>query len=730
MSGPLVPDIRSLPFFRSNASLFILVALANIFVFSLLGFTSYANYKQVRETATNKTRSLNSLLAGNVTGEFDRIKLGLEVCAAQISRLRRERPKDTSAESEVLSFSRQRLPMLENMAVTDVNGKILHSTSYPTQAINIADRKYFMTLRDSPQQGLLISEAISGRLSGKPVLVIALPIIQKNGSFDGVVFAAIAIEWFIEKFGTVDGGRDSAVVLRGDVSRNFDLLARYRPTGKIGETAVSDRFKAMIAANPARGTYEANAGNDKIHRMFSYQQLEGYPLITLVGLSTEAYMVEWYSQATKMLALALAFALTSSLGAWVIIRAWRSRIVAEQEITMHKQIEKIQGDNLKQLEEARDIAEQANQSKSRFLAAASHDLRQPMQAISLFTYSLSRTDLSVEQQNISRYLTESTDALGELLNVLLDISKLDAGAVKLTPEAIRVDVLVSKIETGFSALVAAKSLRFKLSFPFGDMVVITDGQLVMRLLGNLIDNAIKYTEQGGILVAVRRRGNRALIQVWDTGIGISAENVGIVFDEYVQIGNSERDRTKGLGLGLAIGKRIAKLLGTALVCRSRPGKGSVFEFSIPLAPSVENGASIQINSPAESDGAKLAGRRIALIEDDLMVGAATKLALESYGITVTQYTTAEEALEDSAITHADFYISDLRLPGMSGFELLDAIQQRSATPIKALILTGDTSADRITEMQSAGWPVLFKPVSLSKLISAIESQDSLNSAAP
>jgi CheY-like chemotaxis protein len=382
------------------------------------------------------------------------------------------------------------------------------------------------------------------------------------------------------------------------------------------------------------------------------------------------------------------------------------------------------------LEEARDIAEQANQSKSRFLAAASHDLRQPMQAISLFTYSLSRTNLSVEQQNISRYLTESTDALGELLNVLLDISKLDAGAVKLTPEVIPVGALASKIETGFSALVAAKSLRFKLCFPFGDMAVITDGQLVMRLLGNLIDNAIKYTEQGGILVAIRRRGNRVLIQVWDTGIGISAENVGIVFDEYVQIGNSERDRTKGLGLGLAIGKRIAKLLGTALVCRSRPGKGSVFEFSIPLAPSVENGASIQINSPAESDGAKLAGRRIALIEDDLMVGAATKLALESYGITVTQYTTAEEALEDSAITHADFYISDLRLPGMSGFELLDAIQQRSATPIKALILTGDTSADRITEMQSAGWPVLFKPVSLSKLISAIESQDSLNSAAP
>ena len=577
MSGPLVPDTRSLPFFRSNASLFVLVALANIFVFLLLGFTSYANYKQVRETAANKTRSLNSLLAGNVTGEFDLIKLGLEVCAAQITRLRRESPRDTSAESEVLNFSRQRLPMLENMVVTDANGNILHSTNYPTQKINIADRKYFMTLRDSSQQGLIISEPIAGRLSGKPVLIIALPIIRKNGNFDGVVFAAIAIEWFIEKFGAVDAGQDGAVVLRGDASRNFDLLARYRPTGNIGETAVSDRFKAMIAANPARGTYEASAGNDKIHRMFSYQQLEGYPLITLVGLSTEAYMAEWYSQATKMLALALAFALTTSLGAWVIIGAWRSRIAAEQEVTIHKQIEKIQGENLRQLEEARDIAEQANQSKSRFLAAASHDLRQPMHAISLFTYSLSRTDLSAEQQNIIHYLKESTDALGELLDALLDISKLDAGAVKLTPEAIPLDALASKIETGFSALVTAKSLRFKLGLPFGNMVVITDSQLVMRLLGNLIDNAIKYTEQGGILVAIRRRGNHALVQVWDTGIGISEEHVGIIFDEYVQIGNSERDRTKGLGLGLAIAKRIAKLLGTVLVCRSQPGKGSVFE---------------------------------------------------------------------------------------------------------------------------------------------------------
>jgi CheY-like chemotaxis protein len=346
-----------------------------------------------------------------------------------------------------------------------------------------------------------------------------------------------------------------------------------------------------------------------------------------------------------------------------------------------------------------------------------------MQAINLFVDSLGRTNLSEEQKHISTYLTESTHALGELLNVLLDISKLDAGVVKPITEAIQLDTLASKIDADFSALAAAKSLRFKLHFPFGDMAVCTDVQLVMRLLGNLIGNAIKYTEQGGILVAIRQRGNQALIQVWDIGIGVSAEDIDAIFEEYFQVGNPGRDRTKGLGLGLAIAKRIAKLLETELVCRSRPGKGCVFEFHLPLAPPTEREAPSRIDLPALRNEDKLAGRRIALIEDDLMVGAATKLALESFGMSVTRYTTAEEALADAAIANADFYISDLRLPGLSGLELLDAIQQRSGKPIKALILTGDTSADRIALTQSSGWPVLFKPIDLPKLVSAIESQD-------
>jgi PAS domain S-box-containing protein len=375
---------------------------------------------------------------------------------------------------------------------------------------------------------------------------------------------------------------------------------------------------------------------------------------------------------------------------------------------------------------AKTAAETASLTKSRFLAAASHDLRQPMQAISLFNEALARTSLNGEQKRISDYLSQSIKSMGDLLDALLDISKLDAGAIKANPEVIQADALVHKISDDFSAMAAEKSLRFKLCFPFRDMAMVTDGKLLMSLLGNLIGNAIKYTEEGGILVAIRRRGNQALLQVWDTGIGIPAEHLDAIYEEYFQIGNPERDRRKGLGLGLAIAKRIAKLLETTVVCRSRPGKGSVFEFRLPLISREMRATPTRIDPPAVGNEAKPSGCRIVLVEDDLMVATAMKLTLEACGTTVTRYKTAEEALADPAITDADFYISDLRLPGLTGVEFLDAVQRRATKPIHAVVVTGDTAIDRIDMMQSTSWRVLFKPVELSSLLSAIGLQDSMH----
>jgi PAS domain S-box-containing protein len=238
---------------------------------------------------------------------------------------------------------------------------------------------------------------------------------------------------------------------------------------------------------------------------------------------------------------------------------------------------------LRELARARDIAESANLAKSRFLAAASHDLRQPVLAINLFQNALGGTALNEEQKLICQRLSLSVKSLGEILDELLDVSFLDGESVKPVFEAVNSDILFRKIELKFSHLALAKSLRFKLFSPVGEVKMLADMRFLDSLLSNLIGNAIKYTEHGGVLVGIRRRGDKALIQVWDSGLGIEKSQLGNIFEEYFQINNPERNQAKGLGLGLSIVKRLASLLNTEVVCKSKLGQGSVFEFQLPLS---------------------------------------------------------------------------------------------------------------------------------------------------
>jgi signal transduction histidine kinase len=296
----------------------------------------------------------------------------------------------------------------------------------------------------------------------------------------------------------------------------------------------------------------------------------GFGLAALAGV---AFPVAYDAGFTDLfnIACVVGLAMILSLIAWTFARN-RSEALATVRMA------------LEHLAEARDEAEAANLTKSRFLAAASHDLRQPVQAIALFQSALEATPLDDEQRRISGLLRESTQSLTEILNALLDVLRLDSGTVKAYPEPVPVALLLRKIEAQCSALATAKGLRFRLFQP-GDATValLTDAALLNIVLRNLVDNAIKYTQRGGILIGVRRRGGHALIQVWDTGKGISADKIGTIFDEYVQLDNPHRDSANGLGLGLSIAQRLSDLLGIALRCRSRLGRGSVFELSVPLA---------------------------------------------------------------------------------------------------------------------------------------------------
>ncbi len=387
-------------------------------------------------------------------------------------------------------------------------------------------------------------------------------------------------------------------------------------------------------------------------------------------------------------------------------------------------LERLVAERTRELAVAKEAAEAANLAKSRFLAASSHDLRQPLMAISLFVDALSRTPMNDNQQRFTGHLKNSVKSLGDMLNTLLNIARLDSGAIAATFAPLRSTELCRWVENEFANMFMARKLRFNLCFPRREMVFDTDAELLKAMLRNILDNALKFCHTGGVLVAVRPQGGRALIQVWDTGCGIPAEHIDDIFKEYYQIGNEERDRAKGVGLGLSIVQRQAQLIGAELRCKSRVGKGTVFEILVPLAAS---GAEVAAEPPAPAeeidfDPTSLVGRRIVIIEDDRQVGEALMQSLCALQMRVSVFGNAEAALADPKIGGADLYISDFRLPGvMNGMELLKAIERRAQRSINAILVTGETSHDQSELFKSSPWTVLLKPVSMAELLAAFYS---------
>ncbi len=389
-----------------------------------------------------------------------------------------------------------------------------------------------------------------------------------------------------------------------------------------------------------------------------------------------------------------------------------------RDITARKQVEA-------ELIAARQDAEAANQAKTRFLAAASHDLRQPLQAVSLLHETLVKTGLNEHQEKISRHLSTSLYSLGDLLNKLLDVSRLDAEMIKPQLEVIQAMDLLETLDAEFSALARQKNLRFNLFCPLQGLALFSDANLLQDLLHNLIGNAIKYTKQGGVLLSIRRRSDCALIQVWDTGVGIDPEHLDLIFEEYYQVNNPERHRAKGVGLGLAIVRRLSELLNTKVVCRSRVGKGSVFEISLPLASESDMHASAtQVPTALVSSVSDdFAGKRVVVVENDTATAEAITLSLEMCDLHVTHFETAEDALASPETKRADYYISDYRLPGMNGLRMLEAIQSASGKKINAVLLTGDTSSLHFEQLMQSPWEVIFKPARLPKLLASLRIQN-------
>lgn len=366
------------------------------------------------------------------------------------------------------------------------------------------------------------------------------------------------------------------------------------------------------------------------------------------------------------------------------------------------------------------LVERANREKSRFLASASHDLRQPMHALGLFTATLEKRLVGTALQPLVKNMIRSIDALEQSFTSMLDISKLDAGVIEPNLQSFPIRDLFRVLHMHCAG--QAEELGLGLRFKAGGKIVMSDPHLLERVLSNLIHNAIRYTQEGGIVVVARTRANAVSIEVWDTGIGISEDELPKVFDEFYQVGNPGRDRSRGLGMGLAIVKRLVLLMGHQLEVVSRPGRGTVFRILIKATEFDEMDnlvvAADTVPSPIDSS------RTLLLIDDEESIRAGMSDLLQTWGYHVLTAATIQEACTEVR-RHAgviDIVVSDLRLANdEDGIAAIERVRAVYGAPLPALLITGDTSPDEVKRVHSSGHQVLFKPVRTRELYAVLRS---------
>ncbi|TVR83227.1 MAG: PAS domain S-box protein [Rhodospirillales bacterium] len=369
------------------------------------------------------------------------------------------------------------------------------------------------------------------------------------------------------------------------------------------------------------------------------------------------------------------------------------------------------------LRAAKTEAERANLSKTKFLAAASHDLLQPLNAARLFSTALLEKRLSPANRTIAHSIDKALGSVHTLLNALLDISKLDAGAVQVEASAFPLDSLLGELAAEYGGVAAARGLRFRHVPSRG--VVVSDPRLLQRIVRNFLSNAIRYTRTGQVMLGCRRRGANLEIGVWDTGPGIAIDKLDLIFEEFRQIDSTApTDRERGLGLGLAIVERVARILAHPVQVRSWPGHGSVFSVIVPLACGTE----VTAAAPAMTARGVTVGARVLVVDDELAICQAMDALLSGWSCRVVSALSADEALRHLAAggPPPDLVIADYHLGAdATGVDAIERVRAATGWRMPALLITADHSTALHREAAARGYPLLNKPVKPAQLRSLV-----------
>ncbi len=429
-----------------------------------------------------------------------------------------------------------------------------------------------------------------------------------------------------------------------------------------------------------------------------------FALVPLAACSAIAGLGSGWSLVGAVLSLATAAFSWRASGSW---KRGKVELLQQNEHSLN-------------VERKLDEAHRIDEDKNRFLAIASHDLRQPVHALGLFAATLQRRLQHSPDESLARNMMQAIDGLERSFNALLDISRLDGGALVPRLQTFPLRDTFRRLHMLYAG--QAEFAGLGLRFSPGGKSITSDPQLLERIVGNLVQNAIKYTSRGGIVVVARSTEHAVNIEIWDTGCGIAAHDLPHIFDEFYQVGRTDRERSRGLGMGLAIVKRLAKLLGHRLEVHSTPGRGTMFRVGVAIGglPDLQDDL-----APADTLPMTIQTPRMVLVVDDEeAIREGLRALLQEWGYHVM--TAADGPQAELAVAslegHVDLVLSDLHLgDGPDGAEVIDNIRRLCGRDVPAVLVTGETSRDEVSRVAAGGDPVLFKPVQPRRLFEVLRS---------
>ncbi|MBC7908354.1 MAG: hypothetical protein H7Y60_16625 [Rhodospirillaceae bacterium] len=519
----------------------------------------------------DRLRRRAAMLSEHVARVFDTQATVIDLIADQLNRANGEELVASGKMAALLAARLGRDSMVNILLATDSQGIVQASTA-PIRGNSVADRDYFRGAMASPD--LFVGEPVVGRSSNQPVIVLA-------GRWHGGV---IGISLHIRELRRIlaaasdDNDEDEVVALfRGDGTQ----LVRQPERGPPVRLTRHDPGLMQYIPEAHDGVYQAVPQTGGGQRLYAFYQIGNYPVWVSTGVHLQAIQNRWLRDLVPHAVLTLLAVLVVAGTFLMSRRREREAALAEQRLQQavtERTAEAL--DAISARKEALAVAERANRAKSHFLASASHDLRQPIQGVRLF---LDVLEGRLEDQFDRHVLSNAVKALEgaeSLLSTLLDVSTLEAGIIRVAARALPLHDVLSNLADEFAKQAATHGLSFR--FVSSGLWVETDPVLLVRVLRNLLTNAVRYTKTGTVLLGCRRQGAEVRVEVWDTGEGIPDDKLETVFDDFIQIGNPERDRAKGLGLGLAVVRRMAVLLGHRVGVRSQLARGTVFWISLPV----------------------------------------------------------------------------------------------------------------------------------------------------